>query len=209
MAHSKTRIWNMGMAAIGDIEIEDFDAVGESARLARLLYAELRDAVLEEFPWQFASTRLTIASQSTAPDWGWQLAYPVPADYLRLDQLSGDKDYDWDVESVGGKRCIVTDLGSPINIRYIYRITDTSQYSALFTQALAARIAMETGETLGKSQKVLENQARLYTNKLKLARQVRSQERTPAVISASEWDDARRRGGAQTLAKLDGDPQPL
>lgn len=206
MAQSKTHIVNMALAMIGEPAITDFTEDTESASLATLWYDSLRDSVLVEFPWNFAIGREQATAQATAPAWEFDLAYPLDPDCLRVVQVHGDRDLPWRVERVAGASVLVTNIASPISYRFIKRVEEVEDYSPLFVQALAARIGMDFAEPLGKSQTLIENLARLYTMKLKLARTVDSSEKTPGVVEASAWIESRGNAAA-ARAKLDGDPQ--
>lgn len=212
MPQSQLSIINIGLAHLGQGAISDMNDTSaqgqEPSRLARLRWDELVEAVLVELPWNFAVTRGTATKLSTAPAWGYANAFPLDPDCLRVLECNGDADASWQLEVVDSQVCIVTDLDSPLQYRWIKRVTDVSQFSPAFVSALAARIAMEFAEPLTRDQAILENMTRFYSSKIQRARQIDSQERTPPVIDASTWTDARRRGIVQ-LAKLSGDPQPL
>lgn len=208
MPQSKVSIWNIGLSHIGQGEIADFNESSESARLARLRWDPLLDAVLVEMPWNFATARASAAAGSTAPLWRWTAAYPLDPLCLRVLELEGDDDADWEIEDVAGITSVVTDLGSPINYRYIKRVIDPARFSPLFVEALAARIAIECAESITRDQAIIRNMVELYNTKLKLARQVDSQEKTPVQIDASTWIRARSQG-LVALAKLSGGSQPL
>lgn len=207
---TKVEIVNLGLAHLGARQIASFDDDSEEARLARTTYDSLLDAVLTEFPWNFAVERRTVSKAPATVAWGDLAAFPMDADDLRILGIQGgEHDLDFGVESIDGVPYIVTNHEDPLNYVAIRRITDASRYSPLFVQALAARIAMEWTQALGRGQELLSRMAELYSSKLRLARQVDSQERTPQQMQAFEWIDAHERGDSPRRARLSGPPQPL
>ena len=81
----------------------------------------------------------------------------------------------------------MTDLASPIRILYLRRVTDYALWDALALDALAARLAMELAEPLGKSTSLHNAMARLYDNTLRGARSADGQEGTARVLAADGW----------------------
>jgi hypothetical protein len=174
MALSVTEIANLALSKLGPgggyITAFDTDATVQ-AQAARRTYAAMRDLVLESHPWRFARKRAVLAASSTAPDWGYTTAYPVPSDFLRL--LSTDT-FEGDHEVEGGE-ILTSDYDSTesLNIRYLARIEDTSKFSPAFVDALATRWAAELAMTVTKSKGQREALLTEYkTISLPTARQV-------------------------------------
>jgi hypothetical protein len=155
-------------------------------RLANRTYDDIRDSLLREFDWNFATKRASLAASSTAPEWGYSTAFPLPADLLRLVELNNDFDQDWRNES----GTIVTDMAAPLQIRYIALVPVDSMDST-FREALAARLAMDWAEPLTATSSVIENMSSLYRNKLQVARVADGQEDRQKVIDAPDFIDAR------------------
>lgn len=146
---SVTEIANLALSKLGPGGgyLTDFDTDQTvQAQSARRTYVAMRDLVLEAFGWRFARKRDALAADTATPEWGFDLRYAVPSDFLRILSI---EDYDGDYEVEGGY--ILTDSEAPLNIRYIARITDTSQFSPSFVDALATRWAAELAPTITKS----------------------------------------------------------
>jgi hypothetical protein len=168
---SDVEIVNAALAKLGEQAILAFSDPSEPGRLATRTFADLRDAMLRENPWNFASKRAELAAEPTAPLWGFQSSYPVPSDYLRLIELEwGQADYR--IEQ--GK--ILCDLASPLRIRYVYRVTDADAMDPAFREALASRLAMEWAEPLTGTTSLTEQMAVLYRRKLSVALAIDGQE---------------------------------
>lgn len=122
----------------------------------------------------------------SCPSGGYANAYPrpsAPAYCLRALRLE-DSEAEWKVE---GRR-ILTDTGAPLRLLYyLRRVPYPNEFSALFHEALAARLAAELAEPLKQSSSMAEAMRALYESKLAEARTADTQEGTPDVIEAEEW----------------------
>lgn len=70
----------------------------------------------------------------------WDYQYALPADCLRVLDLTDETGEDWQIEAGG---VLVTDAGAPLGIRYIKRTTAYALFEPLLVNALAARLAGE------------------------------------------------------------------
>lgn len=184
-------IVNAALIRLGETTIAALSDATKPARLANAIYADLRDAVTRAHPWNFALVRAEVTANASAPTWGYANAYDLPDDpyCLRVLRVAGEDECDgrWTVEG----RQIVSDLPSPIRILYLRRISDPADADPLFREALAARLARELAEPLGKSTSLQQAMAELYEGKLREARSVDGQEGTPEILTADSWLTAR------------------
>lgn len=140
MAASETDIVNDALARLGVSPIMSLTDATKQAQFANRFYDQTRDEVLAGHPWNFATRRAVLAQISTAPDFEWLYAYQLPSDNLRLLQLNGyDIGKTMDTWAIEGNQ-LLTDADKA-EVRYIARITDTTFYPALFTEALSIKLA--------------------------------------------------------------------
>jgi hypothetical protein len=195
MATSEVDICNIAFTAhLGAKSIQSFQDATKEGLLARTSYDEIRDSVLRAHPWNCATKRAAITPDAAAPAWGFDLAYSLPADYLRVTEVEGETvgidqytGYKWQIES--GK--IVTDLTSPLNIKYIYRNTSVGSYDAELVEALSYKLAMTWVEPLIKAANLKEVMHELYRAALSSARGSDGQEGSPRKVESSTWLDVR------------------
>lgn len=145
-------ICNAALTKIGAERITALDSSSARSRLLRERYPQIRDAELHRHLWKFSVKRVALAALASAPASDYARQFQLPADYLRLINGGDIADYvdlsDFRgapgsaLYSIEGQR-LLTDLSSPLNIRYIARVTDTALFNPSFAEALAARIAME------------------------------------------------------------------
>jgi hypothetical protein len=127
------------------VDTEDVKA----AKVIRYMWDSIRDATLQAYPWNFAIARTSIAEDASAPEFGWNAQYSLPADCLTPLSVQTEDAIDLDYRIEGGK--ILTDEESVVYLKYIYRVEDTGVYTALFNEALATRLAYEACEELTQS----------------------------------------------------------
>tara|TARA_R110000744_G_scaffold52970_5_gene113332 strand:+ start:83 stop:652 length:570 start_codon:yes stop_codon:yes gene_type:complete len=96
-----------------------------------------RDRLLRENPWNFASKRVSISSDASVPVWEFKYNYRLPADFLYLTEILGDPNYLMEGEF------IASDNTSPLKIRYVSRMTDTTRFDSSMTEAWASLMAYE------------------------------------------------------------------
>lgn len=183
-------IVNAALIRLGEAPLTAPDENSKPARLSAAIFADLRDAVIRAHPWNCAVARAVLPAGGAAPAWGYARAFPLPAGpehCLRVLSVAGEAGAPWHVEG----RTIVTDLPAPLRIVYLRRIVDLSGADALLREALAARLARELAEPLGKSAALVRAMAELYEDKLREARSADGQEGTPGAIEADGWLSAR------------------
>jgi len=179
-------IINAALSKLGEQAILAVTDASAPGRLANRTYADIRDALLREFPWNFATKRASLAADPVAPTWGFARKFNLPSDCLRVVELNNDADEDWRNEG----RTIVTDITAPLQIIYI----GSAQVDAMdstFREALAARLAMEWAEPLSQTSSVVSAMSALYKNKLRVARVADGHEDSTREVSAPSFINAR------------------
>lgn len=187
---SETDIANLALQLLGANRIADIDENSANARACRECYSVLRDGELRSHPWNFAIARAQLAEDAAAPTWGKDHQYQLPSDFIRL--LSDyEEDNDIDTDRVIEGRFIVSDESSPIYIRYIKRVTDTSHFDPNFIIALAAKMAAWMCERITQSNSKKADAKAAYKDAIVDAKRTNGIEKRPQVSYNSEWIDRR------------------
>ncbi len=159
-----------------------------------------RDALLREYPWNFAMRRASLAASATAPAFRFGYAYELPAgpdpEYcLRVWAVGNEESrLDTDVWEISGRR-LLTDLGPPLPIRYIGRITNPARWDAMVVKAFEARLAWQAAYLASGSAALAEQMARIYNERLEAAKTIDAQEGTPEPFEdGTTWVDSRLPG---------------
>lgn len=156
-------ICNMALGHIGEKGINDVDEQSTQARACRLFYDNVRDGLLQSYPWRFAGETRALAAVTGADTGRWCYAYDRPNDCLKVRWIRPSIDADigaaqtpqeeWgNLYEIEGAR-IFSDL-SPVFLRYTKRVIDPTLYPALFTEALAWALAVRLAMPLIRDAKV-------------------------------------------------------
>lgn len=168
------------------------------SRAIEAVYDGVLDNLLRIYRWAFAIRRAKLAALTSGPVYGYQFQYQLPADLLRIDAVSSLPFQEWhfgynlpvpQYQVEGGK--ILTDMESPLFLRYGARITDPSQYDSAFTEVFACALAVEICETVTQSS--TKKQAALQDMEMavKQARQASAIERPPIQQQDTSWFTSR------------------
>lgn len=139
------------------VNFDDDESV--EAKLCRANYDRIREAVLEDREWRFATKRVTMVESAETPTYGWAFKFTLPADTIRALAVSAtkptgitnsamDNNIEWERE----ENFINADRAS-IFLRYTFNIEVTTMFSPGFVQALATRLAAELAVPLTGSDK--------------------------------------------------------
>lgn len=191
---SQVSIVNRALVKLGETPVLLLTDNVKQARTMAAIFDDTRDAELRANRWKFAIKRAQLSALVAAPSFGYSVQYELPDDYLALVQVgeiylrTGMKQRaPWSIE---GRR-LLTDMPAPLSIRYISRVTDTSQFDALFVDSLACRLAMEACETLTQSDTKFQRVAAMRDESLKQALRVDAIENPPDELPGGTWLESR------------------
>lgn len=185
---SDVEIANAALLKIGQPPISSFDEDDQGAILANNTYEIHRDALLRACPWRFAMARTSLAACVETPDWEFAYYYQLPSEpyCIRVLTIENLADYDWRLE---GRR-IATDVGAPLYLKYICRVTNPEQFDPLFTETLVAKLAYEWSERLEQSTALSERLLRDYAAKFAEAESVNGSEGKLEPLPDGSWYEA-------------------
>lgn len=186
---SLTNIWNGALIGLGQTElIVDPNEASQPAKLCREKWESVRDATLEDHPWNFAMERVQLAALAAAPAFGFSHQYQLPAKpfCLKVRELD-DEDLVWQVE---GRRLLV-DAAGPLNVRYTRRVTDTQLYPGLFVEAVSMHLAWKIAFGLTRDRNKQRDARKDYLDQLGQARGADGREGTPPERAESDFLRAR------------------
>lgn len=141
------QIANKALTKLGLKSISSFDSQEEAARLAGAILGTVRDFELATYPWAFAIKRAELPALADAPAFGYQFKYALPVDFLRLEGIynyGGDSKNAYELEG----NTLLTNIGAPLQIRYISRELNQIKWPPYFVEAVATKLAYEMCERL-------------------------------------------------------------
>jgi hypothetical protein len=188
MAIDKVSISNQALTEIGVGAITSLEEDSEAAFQTRLVFDQLLEEELERGNWSFATYRAELAAEITPPAFGWAYSHPLPSNPYCLRVISIEDDPEHILEG----RKILSDE-TPLQIRYIGRVTDMAQLSGLFRQAFAYRLAKALAIPLRGSGDLRDRMNKEYVEALAIAASKDSQQGTPPEQDEGSW--ALSRGG--------------
>jgi hypothetical protein len=170
---SETSICNQALTWLGSEPITSLDEDSREANWMKQNYPFLRDAVLEERMWTFATDRAT----STVADmdaWGSMYVHPRPTEWMAVyrvyNNVSNEIPNNW-ITSEGwrmeGGNVLAKD--PTVYMWGLKRITDTGAFSSLFVQALAARLAADAAIPMTENRQLQADMWALYGDKIREA----------------------------------------
>lgn len=164
MASSQIDICNAALGKLGqDITITSFTDQVKAAKVFSRCYDRVRDYVLADFPWAFATKAIALAPIAETVI-GWQFVYDYPEDCLNARivcdengvpratscvnaQLTFAGQYEFEKLCGDENTSIATNLEAAYLI-YSSRVEDTGRYPPHFVDALACRLAIEAAPVL-------------------------------------------------------------
>lgn len=161
MVTSEAQLCNIALARVGQREfIDSLTQATTASRLCAVLYAPARDAVLETFPWPFATRRQVLTALADASFSGWEYGYILPTDCLCVREVyAGTRnpaaasripytlELGNDSDGYATLRIILTDEAGA-EILYTARVTAVPLFPPLFVDALAWKLAADLALSL-------------------------------------------------------------
>lgn len=188
---SEVEIANRALSRVGATRIVSLTENSVNARAVNAIFNTVRDAELRKHYWNFAIKRARLAADAEAPAFGPANSFTLPSDFLKLMPPDKDQHYntlDWQVE---GKK-ILTDVVAPLDIRYIYRVTDPNEMDSLFREAFAMRLAEQLCEPLTQSNTKIQLIAADYDKAIEDARKADAFEEVAIEPPEDTWISIRQ-----------------
>lgn len=192
---SEVEIVNVALTLLGEGRIVSVDQDTKAAREAKALLSTSRRALLAGYNWSFAMTRTQLSPLADVPSFGFGAQYQFPAGALRIVQIGqffvgidltdyrGADTSEWHIEG----RKILTDLGSPLPIRYVQDVTDTTQWTPNFVKAYACYLATDLAEPLTQSGTKRQAAESAFQREISLAIRANAIELPPQKLADDEW----------------------
>ena len=190
---SKVDLANEALLLLGANKITSFTDNDSNAVLVNRFYESERDALLRSHRWSCAITTANLASLADTPIIDWEFKFTLPTDpyclrVLDVRTVTGDIKLDFEVQ---GRELLTEETA--VDITYIKRLDDATQFDALLYQALVFRLAWKLSYPITRSNPVMQQMASMYDAVVRDARTIDSQEGTPEIIETDTLTDVRLR----------------
>lgn len=192
---SQVQIANRALTKLGQARVISLGDDVKTASTINSMYDAVLEAELRSHVWNFAKAREVLPALAAKPAFDFERQYQLPADCLRILRV-GDtvihprRVYDH-LYSIEGRH-ILTNLGAPLRIRYVRKVTDPNQFDALFAEVFACKLALEACEDLTQSAGAFQRVASMYAQALRDAIRANALERPAEAINDDTWLESRR-----------------
>lgn len=191
-----TDIVNIALRRVGADRISNLtqDATKE-ARIGRDLYDEARRDLLSLHAWNFSIKRAQLTASLTPPTFGWDYAYALPEDFIRVVSAHPHDDDESTVPyrlefQASDDRVLLTN-SNQLYLRYVFDLEDVNVFSASFRDVLSWRLARDFAAGLSKSTSAAELADGQYRRTLARAKSIDGIEDFPERMADGSWLDAR------------------
>jgi hypothetical protein len=189
---SKVQVYNLAGAAIGSgTRVTDPADDTTLARGISGVWDLQRRAAIREGSWNFATRRKRVAALATAPDFGFEAQFQLPAGILRFLEAQVDGRQVTHYKLEGGR--ILCDESGPLDVIYMIDEPEPARWDDAFAEAFALRIAWKIGTKIAGSNFDTEKCWRDYQDALSTSKRVDAAENPPIEQEESEWILARHR----------------
>jgi hypothetical protein len=193
---SEIEICNLALLRVGAPEIESLTDNNRQAGVVKKLYPLMRDAVLQGHDWGFARREESLAEIENV--WqGYSYAYQYPADCLELRYLYNNiapigANISFDIrQSVDGNSRVVLCNITPAIAIFTAKSTNSGNYTPMFVDALAARLASELARVLIIDGRLATNWYQIYAEILKGAESSSANENVEVQSDTNSFINAR------------------
>lgn len=176
---TKVSICNEALNMIGAGSIISFEDGSKNAMRCAAIYDATRKSLLRLHPWSCAKKRAQLAPIATHPCFGYQHAFPLPADFERL-VSAGTKDFE--IEN----RHILANT-NVINLIYIFDNDNEQTWDSLLAECMALYMASKLGKPITGSNAEADSAYQKLQQLLKQARAINGQER-PSQSFSDDYD---------------------
>lgn len=191
MATDKLRIFNRALQLLGSPQIANVNENSRGATALRRAYDAVLEAELRANTWSFSIKRAELVADATPPIFGKANQYPLPGDYLFLapEETTYGQPRKRDYQIEGQK--ILSDEGSPLEIRYCSNSITESMFDVLFAEALAASLADACCEEITNSNTKSQKLMAYRKQKIDEAKKRNSIEQPPRKAPVGSWISCR------------------
>lgn len=201
-AASEEEAANGALAEIGEPPIASLSEPRAAARACKRRFADIRDALLREADWNFATAWMVLAVDPTPALGPLKKRYVLPPDCAKVRFVEGLGTDEWAVEAssvvptsqpaLGG--LLVTNATAP-KICYTRIIEQPVLWDALFLAVFQKRLGAAIAPIIGRSQSIAGRLNGEAAALLKPAKRKDSQEKARTEVPrTTSWLEARRGG---------------
>ena len=191
MASSKVQICNQALSLISQEEINSIDAPKSTLEIiCAKWYDQVRRDTLAQHSWNFAQKR-SLAVEVSAPAFGYEHAYQLPSNYIRIVQIGKTKrdfvTYYSDYAIENSQILINYDQGGNLPIVYTSDEQIVVKQSPWFTDVQVLALALKISPEVNRTQTEVQSLELQLKEALTIAKQLEGQESPTITIMNSKY----------------------
>ncbi|GAF78489.1 unnamed protein product [marine sediment metagenome] len=188
-------ICNQALGKFGAKRFTFGDVTSTPSVLCLLHYPQTRDALLRSYQWRFAKDRSALSTNGT-PEFEWDYQFALPDDFLMMRSIYENRFSEENLRSYALEGNLLLTNENSMQIRYIKKVTDTTEFDPLFTEVLILTLAIKLVIPLtGGGSGGLNMEEKLRKELKILIRDVRAldgqESNTTGQDNLETWNDAR------------------
>lgn len=186
MAFSEVSIINDALIELGEPRINARSDNTAQGKAANASFDSEKEAFLACHYWRFASKRVELARNGTAPDHKYSYSYALPSDFIRMFQINEvdvENIYEPLFDRIGDN--IETDETS-VKIAYVYN-ADVSYFDAVAAKAFSFALAAKMAMILPDSRSQRDDMVRSYDKWIKKAKSIDSMHQRKALPNRDHY----------------------
>ena len=145
MATSDVDIANVALRLLKAQRISSLTDGTKNANVVNDIFTEIRESLLGDHNWGFATKRVKLARSSTTPVFDFDYGYVLPSDWLRTvsvhDNDAGTGTIEYQEEELEDQGVLMASV-EDVYLVYIYKVTDPNRMSAACRKAFAYELAV-------------------------------------------------------------------
>lgn len=206
---SRTELANRALVKIGEKRIIALDDSTKQGALINSMWDIVLDSELRKKKWSFSIKRAQLAADVAVPEFGYGQQFQLPTDCLRVlsvlnidvgPDLSDYRGAPNQLYVIEGRKLLYgrpaqgsPSPSTPMPLRYIARIEDTTQWDSCFCEAFACKLAWEICEDLTNSSEKRQRALGEYQLAIREAVRANAIELPPDYVSDDSWVYSRLR----------------
>jgi hypothetical protein len=167
---TEVQIVNIALSWLGQNSINALTDPQSEAKIMNANYATSRDKIIGDHAWSFALRREVLAPIAAPTAFGAPNQFLIPSDVLRVQRVyrptTALRTQDLQNANWVREGKYIVSREESVWAHFIYRVTNSDEYSPQFVHALAARLAADTAMVFTENRKMFEQMEALYNDKL-------------------------------------------
>lgn len=193
MAKSPVDICNKALDLLGQsADIANIETpTTDNEKICARWYYDTLEFLLRRYMWNFAVWETELPRDLQQEYYGYSGAYKLPADYLRLISINGNKALNLIDYKLAGGYVFLTSDNDSMRLEYIRLIDDVTVYDSGFKQLLTLYLAVNMAFRFTNKQTVVERLYRMIEIEEAKIVSTDGQEQPPQRIQYSKYKRAR------------------